>query len=761
MPQQSRRKRLCLVIIISVSLLMTIFGLSPAVAKKESKADKEFEILTLSAKPDLVSGGDVLIRINVPKTVPLHQVRVELNGTDVSDVFRLMRDEGKQNNRNRFMIGLLDGLKIGSNVLFVRANGQGKGRPSAELQIVNYPITGPMFSGVHEDPFICQTEQFEIGNGETLGEPLDEACSVLRRVDYVYRSTENIFKPLAYPFPDALPGDLVYTTTTEGKSVPYIVKLETGTINRSIYQTAILDDPDQPGPDLWSVDSAWNGRIVYKFGGGCRGGWYVQGNTTGGVLDDLMLSQGFATASASLNVFGNNCNDLLCAETMMMVKERFIESYGMPRYTIGWGCSGGSYQTHQIGDNYPGLLDGIVPQCSFPDVGFGTIHTLADSRLLENYYENNAGVAWTEEELRAVSGFGVFNSIPNLSDGAARIDPVPNRPDRLSAEFKPDVPEDLRYDPDTNPSGARATVYDHTVNVYGKDPVTGFALRPLDNVGIQYGLEALNSGQITKEQFLDLNEKIGGFDIDANYIAERTLANLDATRRAYETGRMLSGGAGLKSIPILDFDLLYTDLVEGGDIHMKFQHFSTRERLIKANGHADNQIMWSGGGTITDLILGSPRLQFILREALAKIDHWIANIELDKSDDPQSVKVLRNKPNDLVDGCWTKEDVPTFIDEPQFFGGVGTSVCNNIYPAFPFPRMVAGGPLANDIVKCQLKEIDYSDYSVGFTDDEKARLGSIFPTGVCDWSLPGVEQRQLIGTWLSFGPSPVNFYKVE
>ena len=117
--------------------------------------------------------------------------------------------------------------------------------------------------------------------------------------------------------------------------MPYIVKLETGTINRSIYQTAILDDPDQPGPDLWSVDSAWNGRIVYKFGGGCRGGWYVQGNTTGGVLDDLMLSQGFATASASLNVFGNNCNDLLCAETMMMVKERFIESYGLPRYTIG------------------------------------------------------------------------------------------------------------------------------------------------------------------------------------------------------------------------------------------------------------------------------------------------------------------------------------------------------------------------------------------------------------------------------------------
>jgi hypothetical protein len=753
-----------LMIIMMVSLGMLVLNPSTSIAEKSNKVDKEFEILTLSAKPELVNGGDVLIRINVPKTVPLHQVEVELNGTDVSDSFRSFSNEGKKKNRSRFLMGLLDGLQFGLNTLAVRANGQGKGRPSAEIEIVNYSITGPIFSGEHEEPFICQTEQFAIGNGEMLGPPIDEDCSVERRIDYVYRSTDDIFKPLANPFSDTLPDDLLYTTTTEGKFVPYIVRIETGTINRAIYQTAILDNPKNPGPDLWSFDPSWNGRLVYKFGGGCRTGWYVQGDSTGGVLDDMMLSQGFATASASLNVFGNNCNDLLTAETMMMVKERFIESYGVQRYTIGWGCSGGSYQTNQIGDNYPGLLDGIVPQCSFPDVGFGTIHTLADSRLLENYYENNAevGLGWTEENLRSVSGYGVFNSIPNLSNGAARIDPVPDRPDgRLSAEFKSVVPDAIRYDPVTNLTGARATVYDHTANVYGKDPITGFALRPLDNVGIQYGLQALNSGQITKEQFLDLNEKIGGFDIDANFISERTLANLDATRRAYETGRMLNGGGGLKSMPILDYDLLYTDLEAGGDIHMKFQHFSTRERLIKANGHADNQVMWSGGLTFFEFFLGSPRLPFILREALAKIDHWLANIESDKSDDPMVVKVLRGKPTDLVDGCWTKDDIPGFIPEPQFFGGVGTSVCNDIYPAFPFPRMVAGGPLANDIVKCQLKEINYSDYEVEFTDDEKARLDSIFPAGVCDWSIPGVEQRNLKGTWLSFGPSPVNLYEVD
>ena len=76
----------------------------------------------------------------------------------------------------------------------------------------------------------------------------------------------------------------------------------------------------------------------------------------------------------------------------MMVKERFIEAYGLPRYTIGWGCSGGSYQNHQIADNYPGLLDGIIPGCSFPDVTSGTVPMVTDARLLDRYFDEAAGV---------------------------------------------------------------------------------------------------------------------------------------------------------------------------------------------------------------------------------------------------------------------------------------------------------------------------------------------------------------------------------
>lgn len=53
---------------------------------------------------------------------------------------------------------------------------------------------------------------------------------------------------------------------------------------------------------------------------------------------------------------------------------------GSPRYTIGLGCSDGSYQQHQTGDNYPGLVDGILPGLSFPEVLFGTVYSSTDMR---------------------------------------------------------------------------------------------------------------------------------------------------------------------------------------------------------------------------------------------------------------------------------------------------------------------------------------------------------------------------------------------
>ena len=84
--------------------------------------------------------------------------------------------------------------------------------------------------------------------------------------------------------------------------------------------------------------------------------------------------------------------------------------------------------------------------------------------------------------------------------------------------------------------------------------------------------------------------------------------------------------------------------------------------------------------------------------------------------------------------------------------------CNELDPPHAGLRLVAGGPLSNDVFKCRLKPIDYGDYAVEFTDAEKRRLESIFDQGVCDWSRPGVHQA-VNRTWLSYGPSPVNRYE--
>ena len=160
----------------------------------------------------------------------------------------------------------------------------------------------------------------------------------------------------------------VASVNVNGKMVPYIVRIETGTVNRSIYQIAMLHDPaKEPNPDFLVRPAGWNGKLIYTFGGGCEPGWYQQGASTGGIDDDVHLRGGYAVASASLDVAGNNCNDLISAETMIMVKERFIEHYGVPMFTIGWGSSGGAIQQHGIADNYPGLLDGLITGRSFAD----------------------------------------------------------------------------------------------------------------------------------------------------------------------------------------------------------------------------------------------------------------------------------------------------------------------------------------------------------------------------------------------------------
>lgn len=696
----------------------------PAVEHGQTGSSR-LHIVPLSARSDMVSGGDLLLRIEHEAGIDPAALRVERNGADVTSSFR-------PDPSGPGLLGLIDGLSLGENTLTVRV--EGEPTESASLLLTNHPAAGPVFAGPHEQPFFCTTHLFELVTGEILGPPIDADCSVERRVDYVYRTDDGTIAP--YP-DEGRPADLTYTTTATGERVPFIVRVETGTANRAIYEIAMLHDPEGAPPDPWTRSPGWNGRLIYRFGGGCRPGWYQQGAATAGVIHDVELSRGYAIASSTLNVFANNCSELLSAETVMLVKERFVEAYGPPLFTIGWGSSGGAHQAHGVADNYPGLLDGLVVGSSFPDMTSGTSVKAVDAVLLQQYFDSVAPGRFTEEQQRAVSGFGVRASIPHLAVYALRADP--------DAFFADVVPEAARYHASANPSGARATIYDHTVNVYGRDPATGFARRPLDNVGVQYGLAALNEGVIDVDQFLDLNERIGGLDIDFQHQPQRTEGDLEAISLAYRTGRIISG-AGLASAAIIDYRS-YLDLQENGDNHMKLHSFSMRERLRRANGHADNHVILvrdsryrSGFGGNYD---PEPDNE-VLYDALASMDEWLTAAAADTSGTPLPRKIVRWRPSDLVDACWTHDGRK--IVEEQTYDGPGE--CGELYPSYPVPAMVAGAPLVDDIVKCQLKSIDPADYAVPFTSEQRARLERIFPDGVCDWSKPGVGQQTQVGTWL-------------
>jgi hypothetical protein len=612
-------------------------GVVVMTATHVGRAADGLQLRVLSSRPEMVTGGDALVRVELPAGVSPSDVKLTVNGTDATG--RLKADAS-----GRSLTGLVTGLALGSNTLTASA----AKKSTAKLPVLNHPITGPLFSGPQEQPFVCMTDKFKLQGGGTLGPPLDANCSVATRIDYVYRGTDKKLHPLSDP--KQIPTDVEMIdrpgtripnpalrepqgapSLSRGESrIPFVIRIETGTINRGIYQIAI-------------VEGGWNGRLIYTFGGGCEPGWYQQGDSTGGVDDPTQLALGYAVASNSLNVQGNNCGDVSTAETMAMTKEHFIEAYGVPAFTIGWGSSGGSTQQHNIAENYPGLLDGLMTGRSFADGTFASSTSSGEGRLFEHYFDKLAPGQYTDEQVMAVTGFPVPNTIHNLSRvRAPRFSPTEACPEELA--------KDLRYDATRNPKGARCDFWDHSSNIYGRDPKTGFARRPLDNVGIQYGLGALNAGKITVAQFLDINEKIGGFDIDGNMVAERMVADPTAVRAAYRTGRLNQAQGGLGDVPIIDYRTYYDDL-PGGDVHMRFQTFTTDARLMKVRGTTDNRVMLTQDRQYGDFRLTSPQL----REALSQMDQWLTALSNDTSNDPAIMKIRRAKPSGLVDACWTKD----------------------------------------------------------------------------------------------------------
>jgi hypothetical protein len=690
-------------------------------------------VTLLSSKAEYVTGGTALVDMAVPANQSL---KVTLNGADVTSSFKPSAQDSTH------MQALLTGLKNGSNTLLASAGGDAN-----TLELTNYPITGPVFSGPFQTPYVCQTQSFVLPDGSFLGAATDANCTVATKVNYLYQSSAGgALKTLADL--KTLPADVAKVTTVEGKNVPFVVRIETGTVDRGIYQNAVLHDPtSEAAPTPFAPPKAWNRRLIAIEGFGCPAGWYIQGASQGNLpiagfdfslLNVKRLAEGYAMFANTLHHASNNCNAVLASEAAMMSKEAFVKTFGAPSFTVSAGCSGGSYGSSQPADRLPGLFDGILISCTFPDP-LSIAFSGSDGHLITNYITKNPGVL-TDTQIAALTGYKNRKAFEDAANQAGRTDPVAGRVDYagyVSGTFNAAVPADVRYDPVKNPKGARPTVYDASKNIYGIDKTTGFALRPYDNVGVQYGLAALNSGAITKAQFLDLNEKVGGFDQDANYVAGRSVGDPGAMQRAQVSGLQLGGNGGLANIPVMDVSGIYND---DAGYHYQWFHFAMRERMKQANGDTNNHVMWRGNPVPADTAWDT----FI---------KWVVAYKADTSTATQRQKVISRKPAEAIDGCWSSQTA--FVAEPQTLGSAPNTTCNTLFPSWTAPRIVAGGPVAADVMKCTLKPIAATDYNTSFTAQELARLQAIFPAGVCDWSKPGVGQTGVV-PYGSFGPSPVN-----
>ena len=684
---------------LGAMLLFVLLLAAPAQAAKGGK----LRIESLSSKPDLVTGEDVLIAVSVPKGTKPSKVRVRLNGADVTGKLAESSGGGR-------LVGLVDGLERGHNLLAAYAKDLSK---PARLSVYDSPITGPLFSGSRQTPFFCRTED------AGLGPATDDACSAPTQVSYAYRTNTGDFAPLADP--TAMPADGVQTTTREGKTVDYVVRIETGVIDRSVYRWAILAPGGVVGGD------GWNQRLVYKFGGGCGAGYQQGVANPGQVLDDPELSQGYSILAGSLNVFNTACNDVLSAEAASMLKEHVIEQLGrQPVWTIGEGGSGGSVQAQLIAQNYPGLLDGLLPSASFPD---GSAPDYPDCRLLQAYYATPDGSALSSAQRQAVSGLDNPNGCVALAAGADVIRASEGCDESV-------VPPAQIFNPATNPTGIRCTVWDSMVNVYGRDPATGYARRTLDNVGVQYGLKALGDGTLTLGEFLDLNEGIGGFDDNGDPRSARSTGDMQALAIASSTGRVNAGAGGYRQVPVVDARNYVDDDV---NVHQYVNTYKLRARLDRLYGGHGNQVMFRAAG--------GPNVSAMNAAALDLIGRWLDAIAADHSDATQVDKVLANKPADAVDACWMNGGQRT-----DALAQIGASnICEQTYPPHSLPANQAGKPLDSLALKCQLKPLSFSDYGSP-TLSQQARLTAIFPDGVCDWSKPGAGESEYGGTWQEFGP---------
>ena len=225
------------------------------------------------------------------------------------------------------------------------------------------------------------------------------------------------------------------------------------------------------------------------------------------------------------------------------------------------------------------------------------------------------------------------------------------------------------------------------VNVYGRDPATGFARRTLDNVGVQYGLKALQERRLHVDRFLDLNEKIGGYDNDGNVRAARSVADPFRSGHGLPHRPREPGRGSLPDVPILDLRPYSDNVHRHPHLHPLVHHARASPRGSRLCGQPGDVASrrWRHG---TD----------DRRGALA--DGGLAGCDRGRRLRPPAVREggggeAGDPRGRLLDRAGDRIDDPAEVD--------ATGPCTTLYPPASTPRLRAGAPLDSMALKCQLR----------------------------------------------------------
>ena len=379
--------------------------------------------------------------------------------------------------------------------------------------------------------------------------------------------------------------------------MPFIVRVETGYIDRDQYQIAALFQPGKPGRPS-APQQQFNHKLLITHGAGC-GADHQTGARAGGAptpRPEQALGRGFAAMSHALDNAGHNCNLASEAESLMMTKEHLIEHYGTLRYTIGTGCSGGSLAQQWIANAYPGIYQGILPTCSFPDA-WGTATQFLDYHQTLRYFKDptqwGAGVAWTPQQMADVQGTSRRVANSQVSDSAQFHVVVPTDPCA-------GVTDQERYDPTTNPGGVRCTIQDAAINVFGPRPSRCGRRRRSRSAAASPARRSTTSACSTasarcsrarsrRPSSSTSTRRSAASTRDANYTPRaHARPTSTALANAYRSG-MINEANNLDRTAIID-----CRGPDPGAFHDAYRAFAMRARLDREHGDHDNQLIWEG-----------------------------------------------------------------------------------------------------------------------------------------------------------------------